>query len=55
MKKVSNALNDPPEGHPYYDEENAHADMDTIMADLLRQLGYVEGVSIFDCTDQWYS
>ena len=55
MKKVSNALNDPPEGHPYYDEEDAHADMDAIRDDILRQLGYGEGVDTFENTDKWYS
>ena len=54
MKKASDNLNDPT-GHPYYDEEDAHSEMDGIMADLLRQLGYGEGIDIFENTNKWYS
>ena len=54
MKKASDNLNDPT-GHPYYDEEDAHSKMDGIMADLLRQLGYGEGIDIFENTNKWYS
>ena len=38
-----------------YDEEDAHSKMDGIMADLLRQLGYGEGIDIFENTNKWYS
>ena len=38
-----------------YDEEDAHSKMDGIMADLLRQLGYGEGIDIFDNTSKWYA
>ena len=38
-----------------YDEEDAHMQMDGIMADLLRQLGYREGIDIFENTNKWYS
>lgn len=54
MKKASDNLNDPT-GHPYYDEEDTHSKMDGIMADLLRQLGYGEGIDIFENTNKWYS
>ena len=54
MKKASDNLNDPT-GHPYYDEEVAHSEMDGIMANLLRQLGYGEGIDIFENTNKWYS
>lgn len=54
MKKASDNLNDPT-GRPYYDEEDAHSKMDGIMADLLRQLGYGEGIDIFENTNKWYS
>ena len=54
MKKASGNLNDPT-GHPYYDEEDAHRQMDGIMANLLRQLGYREGIDIFENTNKWYS
>lgn len=54
MKKVSDNLNDPT-GDTYYDEADAHREMDGIMADLLRQLGYKEGIDIFKNTNKWYS
>lgn len=54
MKKASYNLNDPT-GRPYYDEEDAHREMDGIMANLLRQLGYGEGIDIFDNTRKWYA
>ena len=54
MKKASDNLNDPT-GHPYYDEEVAHMQMDDLMSDLLRQLGYGEGIDIFENTNKWYS
>ena len=54
MKKASDNLNDTT-GHPYYDEEDAHSKMDGIMADLLRQLGYGEGIDIFENTNKWHS
>lgn len=37
------------------DEELAHGYMDDAMCDLLRQLGYGEGVDIFIKTPKWYS
>jgi hypothetical protein len=37
------------------DEECVHADMDNIMCDLLRQLGYGEGIDIFENTPKWYA
>jgi hypothetical protein len=37
------------------DEEVVHIVMDGIMCNLLRSLGYGEGVDIFDETPMWYS
>ena len=37
------------------DNLNAHLEMDRVMADLLRQLGYGEGIDIFENTNKWYS
>ena len=37
------------------DEEVVHIVMDGIMCDLLRQLGYGEGIDIFNNTPKWYS
>lgn len=38
-----------------YDAEYGHVDMDNLMCKLLRDLGYGEGVSIFETTDKWYA
>lgn len=37
------------------DEELVHGAMDCIMCDLLRSLGYGEGIDIFDNTPKWYA
>ena len=37
------------------DEELVHDVMDCIMCDLLRQLGYEEGIYIFENTPKWYA
>lgn len=47
MKKISDNLK--------YQEEDAHMQMDDLMSDLLRQLGYGEGIDIFDNTSKWYA
>lgn len=45
--------------HQHYEidnyEENVHIKMDNIMCDLLRSLGYGEGIDIFENTPKWYS
>lgn len=55
MKYISDKLINPPKGLPYYDEEDAHVEMDDLMCDLLRSLGYGDGVSIFENANKWYS
>lgn len=52
MKDISNKLANPPKDLPYYDEEDAHMEMDDLMCDLLRSLGYGDGVDIFENTDK---
>ena len=37
------------------DEEVVHSEMDDLMCDLLRELGYGEGIDIFDHTHKWYA
>lgn len=37
------------------DNEVVHIVMDGIMCDLLRQLGYGEGIDIFNNTPMWYA
>lgn len=45
--------------HKYYeiecDEELVHGAMDYIICELLRDLGYGEGIDIFDNTPMWYA
>ena len=37
------------------DEECRHIEMDELMMSVLRELGYSEGVAIFDDTPKWYA
>lgn len=37
------------------DMEGRHVNMDNLMCELLRHLGYEAGVNIFDATDMWYA
>lgn len=53
MKKISDNLKY--QNDAYYDEEDTHMQMDDLMSDLLRQLGYGEGIDIFENTNKWYS
>ncbi len=53
MKKISDNLKY--QNDAYYNEEDAHIQMDDLMSDLLRQLGYGEGIDIFENTNKWYS
>ena len=39
----------------YSDIEIRHCEMDRLMAQTLRDLGYGEGVDIFDNTSKWYA
>ena len=55
MKDISDKLVNPPKYRSYYDKEDAHMEMDNLMLDLLRALGYGDGVDIFESTDKWYS
>lgn len=38
-----------------YDEELVHDVIDGVMCELLRSLGYGEGIDIFENTPKWYS
>lgn len=53
MKKISDNLKY--QNDAYCNEEDAHMQMDDLMSDLLRQLGYGEGIDIFDNTSKWYA
>jgi hypothetical protein len=37
------------------DQEDVHITMDGIMCNLLRDLGYGEGIDIFESTPKWYA
>lgn len=39
----------------WLDEEYGHIAMDEIMCDLLKSLGYGEGIDIFENTPKWYA
>ena len=47
MQEIHNRYSD--------DEEVVHSEMDDLMCELLRELGYGEGVDIFDNTHKWYA
>lgn len=38
-----------------YDPECAHSHADYIMMQILRQLGYGEGLDIYDKAEKWYA
>ncbi len=40
---------------PRCDAEDIHYDLDMCMCDLLRELGYGEGVDIFLAQERWYA
>lgn len=37
------------------DEELCHIKMDDLMCDVLRELGYGEGIDVFDSVKKWYA
>ena len=37
------------------DPEEGHSKMDDLMCELLKSLGYGEGVEIFEDVEKWYS
>jgi len=43
------------EQHKLSDPENAHAEADALMCEVLKELGYGEGIKIFDGMEKWYS
>lgn len=36
-------------------EETMHIEMDNLMCDLLKELGYEKGVEVFERAPKWYS
>lgn len=43
------------EGHHYIDHETAHEKMDDLMCQVLKELGYGDGIDIFSVTTKWYA
>ena len=39
----------------WYDQEDFHREADSLMCDLLSELGYSQGVEVFRNTPKWYS
>ena len=39
----------------YHDTEERHQAMDRLMCELLQELGYGEGIDIFEKTNKWYA
>lgn len=52
MRKIPDFLNDL--GIPW-DNEDSHMLADQYLCDMLRELGYDEGVDIFEAMKKWYA
>ena len=39
----------------YYDPEGGHEKADSLLCEALRDLGYGEGVEIFETLEKWYT
>lgn len=39
----------------FNDEERRHIAMDNLMCEVLRELGYGDGIDIFENADKWYA
>lgn len=50
MQKISNR-----QGEKYIDVEITHAEADDLMCEMLRELGYGEGVDVFEDMPKWYA
>lgn len=50
MLEISDQL-----GKNFCDEEITHSEADGLMCDLLRELGYGEGVDVFEDMPKWYA
>lgn len=52
MRNIPEVLNK--RGHQW-DQEDSHIVADSYMCELLRELGYGEGVDVFENMSKWYS
>lgn len=50
MQKISDQ-----QGEVHVDIEITHAEADDLMCELLRELGYGEGVDVFEDMPKWYA
>lgn len=53
MREIAKMAGDGDADHG--DQEAAHSEGDGLMMDVLRSLGYAEGVEIFRNTPKWYA
>lgn len=53
MREIKEAVDR--QDHVTYDEESGHIAADDLMCAVLRDLGYVKGVEIFERMPKWYS
>ena len=54
-KKMRSIINDNIDREGHYDCECGHLAMDNLMCDLLRDLGYGDGIDIFEDSGRWYA
>jgi len=38
-----------------YDPEEQHADADKLLCETLKELGYEEGINVYNQIDKWYA
>lgn len=56
FKKKMEELKPDPDSKSYCcDVEDNHKKMDDVMCELLRSLGYGEGIDIFEAAEKWYA
>lgn len=56
FKERMNEIKPDPSNNFYnYDVETSHSKMDDLMCELLRSLGYGEGIDIFEAAEKWYA
>ena len=52
MKEIVKRNRDAQSG--YFDAETAHIKADELMCEVLKELGYEEGIKIFEDMERWY-
>lgn len=54
MQDITDVFNDPNRDY-FHDIEGAHRAMDRLMCEALYELGYGEGVAMFEAAPKWYA